>query len=358
VTYKAAGSCVIDANQAGSATYAAAPQVQQKITVVGWSGPVATGLSSVMSQDSLYCSSSSSCMADSYYSASAGGAQIAAYNGSSWSVTYTDTVYRCSGCTGPVLYGVQCLSASLCHALDNQGDFLTFNGTDWTADYVNSDLYWGSLSCPTTSFCMAGDAYGNAWRFNGTSWSETSIDSHGAVSGGDQVFPDSLIAISCPTTSFCAAVDASGYAMTYNGTSWTAPEQVAPSILADVSCPTTTFCAAVDSTGGVVTYNGSSWSEQNIDTVAINAISCPSSSFCLAGDNSGNVFTFNGTSWSSAMSLDPGSYISSISCPTASFCAAGDGAGNVFYYGSLFTGRAPRVPARRPLTAPGRRRAG
>jgi eukaryotic-like serine/threonine-protein kinase len=33
VTYTAAGSCVIDANQAGNATYAAAPQVQQTITV-------------------------------------------------------------------------------------------------------------------------------------------------------------------------------------------------------------------------------------------------------------------------------------------------------------------------------------
>ena len=33
VSYAAAGACVIDANQAGSATYAAAPQVQQTITV-------------------------------------------------------------------------------------------------------------------------------------------------------------------------------------------------------------------------------------------------------------------------------------------------------------------------------------
>jgi hypothetical protein len=33
VTYTAAGNCVIDANQAGTATYLAAPQVQQTITV-------------------------------------------------------------------------------------------------------------------------------------------------------------------------------------------------------------------------------------------------------------------------------------------------------------------------------------
>ena len=33
VTYTAAGTCVIDANQAGNATYAAAPQVQRTITV-------------------------------------------------------------------------------------------------------------------------------------------------------------------------------------------------------------------------------------------------------------------------------------------------------------------------------------
>jgi hypothetical protein len=35
VNYLAAGSCVIDANQAGNATYAAAPQVQQTIPVPG-----------------------------------------------------------------------------------------------------------------------------------------------------------------------------------------------------------------------------------------------------------------------------------------------------------------------------------
>ena len=33
VSYTAAGQCVIDANQAGNSTYAAAPQVQQTITV-------------------------------------------------------------------------------------------------------------------------------------------------------------------------------------------------------------------------------------------------------------------------------------------------------------------------------------
>ena len=33
VTFNAAGSCVIDFNQAGNATYSAAPQVQQTVTV-------------------------------------------------------------------------------------------------------------------------------------------------------------------------------------------------------------------------------------------------------------------------------------------------------------------------------------
>jgi hypothetical protein len=39
VVFTAAGSCVIDANQAGNATYAAAPQVQQTITVTGALSP-------------------------------------------------------------------------------------------------------------------------------------------------------------------------------------------------------------------------------------------------------------------------------------------------------------------------------
>jgi serine/threonine-protein kinase len=40
VTYTAAGSCVIDANQAGTGSYAAAPQVQRTIMVVPLPGPV------------------------------------------------------------------------------------------------------------------------------------------------------------------------------------------------------------------------------------------------------------------------------------------------------------------------------
>jgi serine/threonine protein kinase len=296
-------------------------------------GPFPTGLASVDSQNSLFCRSSSLCMANSYYLASAGGAQIAAYNGSAWSVTYTDTAYRCSGCTGAVLSSIQCLSASLCHALDNQGDFLTYKGAKWTSDYVNSDLYWGSLSCPKASFCMAGDAYGHVWLFNGTSWSAPAvIDTHGPVPRGDQAFPDSLLAISCPTTSFCAAVDASGYVMTFDGTSWSAPQEVAPSILGDVSCPTTAFCVAVDATGDVVTYSGSAWTKQNIDTTSLQSVACSSSSFCLAGDSNGNIFSFNGSSWSSPTALDGGQAIRSISCPTAAFCAIGDAAGRVFYY--------------------------
>ncbi len=35
VTYTAVGACVIDASQAGNGTYAAAPQIQQTITVTG-----------------------------------------------------------------------------------------------------------------------------------------------------------------------------------------------------------------------------------------------------------------------------------------------------------------------------------
>jgi hypothetical protein len=48
VTYAAAGSCVIDANQAGNDSYADAPQVQGKITVI--LVPQYRGISSSFSQ--------------------------------------------------------------------------------------------------------------------------------------------------------------------------------------------------------------------------------------------------------------------------------------------------------------------
>ena len=48
VTYTGSGSCVIDANQAGNATYTAAPQVQRTITV--YPPPVVTGVSPATGQ--------------------------------------------------------------------------------------------------------------------------------------------------------------------------------------------------------------------------------------------------------------------------------------------------------------------
>jgi hypothetical protein len=40
VTFAAAGSCVIDANQVGNSIYAAAPQAQLTITVTGTIGTI------------------------------------------------------------------------------------------------------------------------------------------------------------------------------------------------------------------------------------------------------------------------------------------------------------------------------
>jgi len=48
VTYTGSGSCVIDANQAGSATYTAAPRVQRTITV--YPPPVVSGVSPATGQ--------------------------------------------------------------------------------------------------------------------------------------------------------------------------------------------------------------------------------------------------------------------------------------------------------------------
>jgi len=302
--------------------------------VTGWSGPYVTGLPSVNTQNSLFCLSRTSCVADSYYSAGADGSQISAYDGAGWAVTYTNTAYRCGGCIGPVMSSLQCLSAALCHALDNQGDFLTYDGVHWTASFVNSDLYWGALSCPTASFCMAGDAFGNAWSYNGTSWSgPTFISASVQPVSNSGSFPDAINQVSCPSASFCYAVDSSGYTIRFNGTRWGSPLKVASSNSGPISCPSRNFCAASDTTGDVMMYNGSSWTETNIDGNSyIPSLSCPTRSFCVAGDADGNIFFFNGVAWSSPAVLAPGNTIASISCPSARFCVAGDSSGGVFFY--------------------------
>src|SRR5207244_10104790 len=105
-----------------------------------------------------------------------------------------------------------------CMALDEQANWLAYNGTSWSApqpvqsNRANGGRSGPSLinwaSCPTATFCVAVGSDGSAIQWNGASWSDSqSIDPNLANRGSPSLGID---AVSCPTPSFCAAVFADG----------------------------------------------------------------------------------------------------------------------------------------------------
>lgn len=311
-----------------------------------WSLATETGFG--MGVVGVSCDTTTSCQAASGYSEGFDGSELESFDGSVWRLAYEDTTYRCGDCLGAALSSVQCPSPTQCHAVDNQGDFLSYDGTSWTSTFVNPDHYWGALSCPTATFCVAGDADGNVWTYDSGSWTGPTNISAGveAQPFSSTAFPDGISQVSCPPgqTTFCVAVDNSGYAMTYDGTTWSTPVSIDAGYLVEVSCASTTLCVASDSSGGVVTYDGSTWTPLALGTGSVEA-SCASSAFCVAGDSLGDVYYYRDGSWSERpVALDPGSAITAVSCSSA-VCAVGDVEGRVFILSPITGGTAPSTIA-------------
>jgi hypothetical protein len=111
----------------------------------------------------------------------------------------------------PILESVSCPSASLCVAVDHDGNVVTSTdptggaGT-WTAVNIEA-TFLTHVTCPSTSLCVATDWVGNIW---------TSTDPTGGASAwtsavvADSEHPEDLTGISCPTTSLCVAIDGNG----------------------------------------------------------------------------------------------------------------------------------------------------
>jgi hypothetical protein len=231
------------------------------------------------------------------------------------------------------LTSVSCPSTSFCVAVDWYGNYLTYNGSSWSAPAsVGNEDYLTSVSCASASFCAAVDLSGHSLTYNGSSWSTpTLLD----TLGEDQY----MYSVSCASSLFCVAVDTLGNAMTYNGISWGAPVHIDSRWLTAVSCPSVSFCMAADVGGRVLTYNGSSWSAPaSSNAASFSALSCASESFCIVLSQSAiteetQAFTYNGSSWSTPVSIDgPGEGVPALSCSSASFCVAMDDNGYAMTY--------------------------
>ena len=183
-----------------------------------------------------------------------------------------------------------------------------------------------SVSCASASFCVTVDGDGNWLSWDGSSWS-----------ANGNIDPNGFISVSCPKISFCTAVGPLGDALTWDGSRWSAPLNVDSSeFLTSVSCPKVSFCAAVDYAGNALTWSGGQWSVPlSIDPGhALNSVSCPNASYCVAVDYVGRVLTWEAGHWSRPTRIDKRHSLNSVSCPNASFCIAVDDSGRALEWKS------------------------
>lgn len=236
---------------------------------------------------------------------------------------------------------ISCVSTGFCLAVDDDGNYTTYDGSNWTVpvafDSSGSPL---GVSCVSSTFCMATDLNGNVFVYNGSTWS-----------AADSVDPGvRLNVISCASTNFCVATDEDN-AFVYDG-SWGGAVQLIPTAdeqtdyLLALSCaPGSSFCIATDDSGNAYLYSGSWSGASTVETgVAIVSVSCLSTTSCMAGNSEGDVLTYDGTSWSlpSSTVADSSSPLT-VSCASSTLCAAAAGA-----YVAVFDGTSWGTPAQLP----------
>jgi len=364
VTFAAAGTCVIDANQAGTGSYAAAPQVQQTITVSATPQPIST---TAPAPGTVVTPKQTS-------TAAAGPTAAAIPTRTTAAATPAPTTPAAAPAQAPNPPGI----------------------TGWAAaeaplpagTYSNPVAWVNSTACPSASSCVAAGSYtdssgssqGLLLTGSGTSWTATEAP---APANAATSLPDvSLDSIACASASSCVAVgryaDSSGsyqgVLLTGSGTSWTATEAPLPAggygvYLTSVTCPSPSSCVAAgyynDSSGEqglLLTGSGTSWTATKAPAPAgatadpstmVNWVTCPSASSCVAvgsyADSAGNVqgllLTGSGTSWTATEAPLPSgdqtpAGLDSAACASPSSCVAvgsyDDSSGNV--QGLLLTG--------------------
>lgn len=216
---------------------------------------------------------------------------------------------------GVGLYGIDCLSATFCMAIDGYNAW-RFDGSAWTeyAIPIQYPFPLSVVSCGSPTFCIAkARANQTMWVFDGTRFRPTSV-----------TMPVDLTSTSCFDSGHC--MDAEGEI--FDGTNWSAPASGLPFGFVDtpISCASSTFCIRIDGKT-VQTYDGTSWQPgQTVDTARLADVSCMSSTSCLATDAGGGAVVFDGTNWTATAPVDPSRAVShTVRCASATLCIATDG---------------------------------
>src|SRR5664280_1941830 len=115
------------------------------------------------------------------------------------------------------LASLSCAGRTLCVAVDGYGNFLSLNGSTWTAPVkTRSETALPAVSCPSVTFCMALDRSGHSATFNGSAWAEPVLVST----------LNPLSALSCSSSTFCVAVDEGGHAFKFEAGNWSGPTTI------------------------------------------------------------------------------------------------------------------------------------
>jgi hypothetical protein len=268
---------------------------------------------------------------------------------SGWQVVDVDGSYP-SVISDPTINAISCSSATLCVAVDSNGNVLTSRVPTggipaWKVKAADHGVDLLGVSCPSSGLCVA---FG---RGAGAQVTVTSTDpakgakakwvAHTVSSFGSQG-PNG---ISCPTTTLCVAAgsDNGGISAVWTSTdptsaataTWTLHEvgSTVGSDFESVSCAGAAVCAAVGAIGQAATSTdassgaGASWHDATITTDEIADVSCASSALCDAIDLTGNVFTSTNPANASPTWTEKASVLTggdTISC-LASFCIATGG---------------------------------
>jgi hypothetical protein len=233
--------------------------------------------------------------------------------------------------TGPAngLSGLSCPTVSLCVAFSGSQILTSTNpaggsGT-WTPQYTDpaspSSCGLGgpcaaisALSCPSATLCVAVDGDGDVLSSTdptggASAWSTTTGDPQCTV-GASSGWCYGGGGVSCPSASFCVVSDGRSVLTSSNPASgpWeTAPSSVAPAIFAG-SCPTNDLCVGASGADLLLSTDPASGSWTTSDTVhfpslsvlpigapytnlpvRVTGVSCPSVSLCIAIDGLGRV---------------------------------------------------------------------
>ena len=252
-----------------------------------------------------------------------------------WTIAHTEPSTNLAGYSG--VYGVSCPSSSFCRAVDESGNAIGWNGSEWSKlQPVTPGSTLESVSCTSSTFCAA-LAGQQATLFDGSTWTVSP-----AVGPAPSGATGGQYRVSCTSPTFCASVNAVGVVTTFDGTGWGHDIQVdvgtGTKPAQDISCVSPAFCIVVSATGNIATLTGTAWGHQSSPgQPVLHSVSCPTTTFCMALDLTGHPLVFDGSTWTQAEPVPGfGSLTYSVSCATASHCvvARSDGSVSVWQSGS------------------------